>query len=84
MRATSSEDWRITVSSKSRGTRVWGVLSLGLGAMLVIAAGGTVLTDRGDWPVAAVFVVVGGLFGAGAFTSCVWLASPCSRSTRPA
>ncbi len=65
MRATSSEDWRITVSSKSLGTRVWGVLSLGLGAMLVIAAGGTVLTDRGDWPVAAVFVVVGGLFGAG-------------------
>ena len=65
MRATSSEDWRVTVSSKSRGTRVWGVLSLGLGAMLVIAAGGTVLTDRGDSPVAAVFVVVGGLFGAG-------------------
>lgn len=41
------------------------MLALGLGVMLVIAAGGTVLTDRGDWPVAAVFVVVGGLFGAG-------------------
>jgi hypothetical protein len=84
MRATSSEDWRVTVSSKSVGTRIWGVLGLALGVMMVIAAGGTVLTDWHDWPVAAFFVVVGGLFGAGAFTSCAGLASPCSRSTLPA
>jgi len=32
---------------------------------MVIAAGGTVLTDWRDWPVAAFFGVVGGLFGAG-------------------
>ncbi len=42
-----------------------GVLALGLGVMLVIAAGGMVLTDWRDWPVAAVAVVVGGLFAAG-------------------
>src|SRR6266540_4043093 len=65
MRATSSEDWRVTVSSKSVGTRLWGVLGLALGVMMVIAAGGTVLTAWRDWAVAAFFVVVGGLFGAG-------------------
>jgi hypothetical protein len=32
---------------------------------MVIAAGGTVLTDWRDWPVAAFFVVIGGLFAAG-------------------
>jgi hypothetical protein len=42
-----------------------GVLALGLGVMLVIAAGGMVLTNWRDWPVAAVSVVVGGLFAAG-------------------
>ncbi|MGH3119279.1 MAG: hypothetical protein ACRDQ2_19625, partial [Gaiellales bacterium] len=42
-----------------------GVLALALGAMFVIAAGGTVLTDRRDWPIGAVAVVFGGLFGAG-------------------
>ncbi|HEY3214149.1 MAG TPA: hypothetical protein VGL16_13190 [Actinomycetota bacterium] len=40
------------------------MLALALGIMLVIAAGGTVLTDPRDWPAAALFVVVGGLFGA--------------------
>jgi len=65
MRATSSEDWRVTVASKSVGTRLWGVLGLALGVMMVIAAGGTVLTAWRDWAVAAFFVVVGGLFGAG-------------------
>jgi hypothetical protein len=42
-----------------------GVLALGLGVMLVIAAGGMVLTNWRDWPVAAVSVGVGGLFAAG-------------------
>jgi hypothetical protein len=65
MRVTSSEDWRVTVSSKSVGTRIWGVLALALGVMMVVSAGGTVLTHWRDWPVAAIFVVVGGLFGAG-------------------
>jgi hypothetical protein len=65
MKATSSEGWRVTVSSKSVGTRIWGVLALAVGVMMVIAAGGTVLTDKRDWPVAALFIVVGGLFGAG-------------------
>jgi len=84
MRARASEDWRVAVSSKPGGTRFMGVLALGLGVMLVIAAGGTLLTDWRDWPAAALFVVVGGLFPPGVFTSCVGLASPCSRSTRPA
>ena len=65
MSAISSDDWRITVSSKPGGTRFMGVLALGLGVMLVIAAGGMVLTNWRDWPVAAVSVVVGGLFAAG-------------------
>ena len=65
MRATSSEQWRVTVSSKSVGTRLWGVLALALGVMMVVAAGGTVLTDSRDWPIAAFVVVVAGLFGAG-------------------
>jgi hypothetical protein len=64
MRVTSSEDWRVTVSSKSVGTRLWGVLTLALGVMMVIAAGGMVLTDWRDWPVAAFSVVLGGLFAA--------------------
>ena len=65
MRARASEDWRVTVSSKPGGTRFMGVLALGLGVMLVIAGGGTLLTDWRDWPAAALFVVVGGLFAAG-------------------
>jgi len=65
MRARASEDWRVAVSSKPGGTRFMGVLALGLGVMLVIAAGGTLLTDWRDWPAAALFVVVGGLFAAG-------------------
>jgi len=65
MRARTSQDWRVTVSSKPGGTRFVGVLALGLGVMLVIAAGGTLLTDWRDWPAAALFVVVGGLFAAG-------------------
>jgi hypothetical protein len=67
VRATTSEDWRITVSSKPGGTRFWGVLCLALtlGIMMVIAAGGTALTDWRDWPAATFFVVVGGLFAVG-------------------
>jgi hypothetical protein len=65
MKATSSEDWRVTVSSKSLGTKAWGVLMLALGAMLVIAAGGMVLTNWRDWPLAAFSVVLGGAFGEG-------------------
>ena len=62
MRATSSEDWRVTVSSNSIGTRIWGVLALALG---VFFAGGALPVWWGDWPAAAFFVVLGGLFGAG-------------------
>lgn len=65
MRASAAEDRRVTVSSKPGGTRFMGVLALGLGVMFVIAAGGTVLTDWRDWPVAVVSVVLGGLFAAG-------------------
>jgi hypothetical protein len=65
MRARASQDWRVTVSSKSLGTRVRGVLMLALGTMLVIAAGGLVLTNWRDWPVAAFSVVLGGAFGEG-------------------
>jgi hypothetical protein len=65
MKAGASEDGRVTVSSKPGGTRLYGVLALGLGVMLVIAAGGTVLTNWRDWPVAVVSVVLGGLFAAG-------------------
>jgi hypothetical protein len=65
MKATSSEDWRVTISSKSLGTRAWGVLMLALGAMLVIAAGGMVLQNGRDWPLAAFSVVLGGAFGEG-------------------
>jgi hypothetical protein len=65
MSARTSEDWRVTVSSKPGGTRVMGVLVMGLGVMLVIAAGGTVLTDWRDWPVAVVSIVLAGLFAAG-------------------
>jgi hypothetical protein len=65
MRAGASQDWRVTVSSKPGRTRLYGVLALGLGVMLVIAAGGTVLTDWRDWPLAVVSVVLGGLFAAG-------------------
>jgi hypothetical protein len=65
MKATSSEDRRVTVSSKSLGTRAWAVLMLALGAMLVIAAGGMVLTNWRDWPLAAFSVVLGGAFGEG-------------------
>ncbi|HET7308995.1 MAG TPA: hypothetical protein VFJ54_02595 [Actinomycetota bacterium] len=65
MSAISSDDWRITVSSKPGGTRFVGLLALGLGVMLVIAAGGMVLTNWRDWPVAVVSVVLGGLFAAG-------------------
>ena len=39
--------------------------ALALGIIFVIASGGTVLTDWRDWPVAALYVVVGGLFAAG-------------------
>ena len=65
MRAGTSQNWRVAVSSKPGRTRLYGVLALGLGVMLVIAAGGTVLTDWRDWPVALVSVVLGGLFAAG-------------------
>jgi hypothetical protein len=65
MKAGASEDERVTVLSKPGGTRLYGVLALGLGVMLVIAAGGTVLTNWRDWPVAVVSVVLGGLFAAG-------------------
>jgi hypothetical protein len=65
MKATSSEDWRVTISSKSLGTRAWGVFMLALGAMLVIAAGGMVLQNGRDWPLAAFSVVLGGAFGEG-------------------
>jgi hypothetical protein len=65
MRASTSQDWCVTVSSKSLGTRVWGVLMLALGTMLVIVAGGMVLTNWRDWPFAAVSVVLGGVFGEG-------------------
>jgi hypothetical protein len=65
MRVSASQDWRVTVSSKPGRTRLYGVLALGLGVMFVIAAGGTVLTDWRDWPVAVVSVVLGGLFAAG-------------------
>jgi hypothetical protein len=53
------------VSSKSLGTRVWGVLMLALGTLLVIVAGGMVLTNWRDWPFAAASVVLGGVFGEG-------------------
>ena len=65
MRARASQDWRVTVSSKPGGTRFMGALALGLGVMFSSAAGGTLLTDWRDWPAAALFVVVGGLFAAG-------------------
>ena len=65
MRAGASQDWRVTVSSKPGGTRFMGVLALGLGVMFVIGAGGAVLTDWRDWPLAVVSVVLGGLFAAG-------------------
>jgi len=65
MRAGASHDWRVTISSKPGRTRLYGVLALGLGVMFVIAAGGTVLTDWRDWPLAVVSVVLGGLFAAG-------------------
>jgi hypothetical protein len=65
MRARASEDWRVAVSSKPGGTRFMGVLALGLGVMFLITAGGMMLTNWRDWPVAAVSVVVGGLFAAG-------------------
>jgi hypothetical protein len=64
MKEISSEDWRLTLSSNSLGTRFFGLLALALGVMMVIAAGGMVLTDWRDWPVAAFSVVLGGLFGA--------------------
>ena len=38
---------------------------LALGTMLVIAAGGMVLTNWRDWPLAAFSVVLGGAFGEG-------------------
>jgi hypothetical protein len=84
MRAGTSQDCYVTVSSKPGGTRFMSVLALGLGVMLVIAAGGTLLTDWRDWPAAALFVVVGGLFAAGGVHFLRRAASPCSRSTRPA
>jgi hypothetical protein len=65
MRAGASQDWRVTLSSKPGGTRFMGVLALGLGVMFVIGAGGAVLTDWRDWPLAVVSVVFGGLFAAG-------------------
>jgi hypothetical protein len=59
MRAASSEDWRVTVSSKALRTRVYGVLGLALGVAIV----GGLLSEWRD-PAGMFFLVVGGLLAA--------------------
>lgn len=59
MRATSS-DWRVTVSSKALPTRVFGVLAVALGVVIV----GGLLSEWRD-PAGMFFLVVGGLLAAG-------------------
>jgi hypothetical protein len=60
MRATSSENWRVTVSSKALPTRVFGVLAVALGVVIV----GGLLSEWRD-PAGMFFLVVGGLLAAG-------------------